>query len=159
MRVQRRHVHAARLAARVRPNVRQLSRGRGGRAAVLIAVPVPIRARSPRVAREPGKRPVGTVRDPPSHRVRHLDRAWRDHHRAGARSGRAYADRDRHAPGSAAGCRSLPAGTVAVSLVWALVAKPLMRTLVVVGVLPGTVRALHYVVRHLLLSGGDTTAL
>ncbi len=48
---------------------------------------------------------------------------------------------------------------VAVWLLWVLGAKPLMWTLIVVGVLPGTVRALHHAVRHLFRSGSDTTPL
>ena len=130
---QRRHVHAVRLAAAVPPAVRELSRGRGGRPAVPVPVPLPVLARSPRVARDPDDRPVGTVRDPLGHDFRRLVRIRPDHDRASARPGRRLAERaapvlrawawpapDRPAPGLATGRRSTPRRQACLGPPWSL---------------------------------------
>ena len=48
---------------------------------------------------------------------------------------------------------------VAVWLLWVTGAKPLMWTLIVIGLLPGAVRALHRAVQHLFRFGGDAVPL
>ena len=61
-------------------------------------------------------------------------------------------------PARRAGRLAWTALIVAVWLLWVLGAKPLMWTLIVVGVLPGIVRGLHRAVRHLFRPGGDAGA-